>query len=133
MLEMSDYDINSGHNIIALPANRMDFFQPVHDLIQHPSNHSNYTKRVIKEMKEISSSLKDLVNEAKEDHPDIKVKIADELRDLEDDLWDLLIRLGKALVTAKVANIKLALSKEDEDLVKFSAGTGTQYSYGALA
>lgn len=137
LLLMSDYDINHGHNIIALPSNAMDFFQPVHNLIQHPSNHQEYTSRVIKEMKLIKRSLKEAEEELGEDHPKISVAIANSLRDkgqTEDKLWKLLVKLGEAIVTEKVTKIDANLSDEDRNLVKYEAATtGTQYEYGALS
>ncbi|MET1254934.1 AHH domain-containing protein [Aliikangiella maris] len=134
ILRTCEYDINNGHNLIALPTNYMDMFQPVHNLIQHPSNHSNYTKRVVDEMEKVADNLNKAIKSAEEDHPDIKVEIAEKLTALEDDLWDLLIRLGKAVVTSKVAKIRLRLSREDAKLVKFKASSAdTEYQFGALA
>lgn len=133
LMLMSDYDVNSGHNLIALPTNRMDFFQPVHDLIQHPSNHNNYTSRVVKEMKEIAKSLNKLTSDLEKPHPEISVKIAKDLEGLEDDLWDLLVKLGKASVTAIVTGQQLKLSQEDQQMLKFQNQDGsTKYPLLAL-
>jgi len=137
LLLMSDYDINHGHNIIALPANGMDFFQPIHNLIQHPSNHANYTSRVIKEMKKLKKQLKKFEKNTKEDHPKISVLIAQTLRGkdrVEDLLWELLIKIGESIITGKVNKTKADLDKDDMDLVKYKAkSTGTNYKYGALS
>jgi hypothetical protein len=133
LLLMSDYNINNGNNMIALPANRMDFFQPVHDLLQHPSSHSAYTNRVIKEMKKVSDELEELTDELEKPHPDVAVKIADDLKTLENKLWKLLINVGKASVTSIVKKQKIALNKEDQMLVKNQTENGkTQYPMGAL-
>ncbi|WP_086929331.1 AHH domain-containing protein [Agarilytica rhodophyticola] len=135
LLLMSDYDINHGHNIIALPANNMDFFQPVHDLIQHPSNHAEYTKLVIKELKALKQDLQDAEDELGEDHPQVTVAITNSLRDrnqLEDKLWKLLIKIGKASVTAKVTKEAMELEAEERELLKYQAKSGTKYKYGAL-
>lgn len=133
LLLQSDYDVNNGNNLIALPTNGMDFFQPVHDLLLHPSNHSEYTKYVVNELKLLSLRLNELTKELAKPHPDVTVKIAKELKGLEDDLWDLLVRLGKAHVTSVVAKKKLVLSKEERQLVKLQTADGsTQYPLGAL-
>jgi hypothetical protein len=136
ILSISDYDINHGHNIIALPGNSMDPFQPVHNLIQHPSNHSEYTSYVIKEMKKLKTDLDEYEEDMKEDHPKFSVIIADSLRDkemTEDILWEILIKIGEAVITAKVTKTKIELTKEEQGLVKYDAKTtDTKYKYGAL-
>lgn len=136
LLLMSDYNINHGHNLIALPSNHMDFFQVTHDLIQHPSNHSDYTIHVIKKMKDLKQDLQDVEDELGEDHPNVTVAITGSLRDkgqLEDELWDLLIKIGKASVTSKVKREEMILDDEEMQLIKYQAKTGTRYKYGALS
>ena len=134
LLLMSDYDINNGHNLMALPANNMDHFQAVHNLLQHPSNHSEYTSRVAEDMKKVSKNLKKLEDKAKEDHPDVVVAISDEMFKLENNLWKLLVKLGKVTVTHKVQGGEWDLSDDDKKLIKFKAATtSTEYEYGALA
>lgn len=133
LMLMSDYDVNDGHNLIALPTNRMDFYQPVHDLIQHPSNHENYTVRVVKEMKKISKSLNKLTSDLEKPHPEVTVKIAQEMKNLENDLWKLLVKLGKIAVSSVVKNQEASLSEEDKDLLKYQTKDGkTKYPLVAL-
>ena len=133
LLLMSDYDINNGHNLMALPANNMDHFQAVHNLLQHPSNHTEYTSRVMEDMKKVSKNLKKLEDKAKEDHPDVVVAISDEMFKLENNLWKLLVKLGKVTVTNKVQGGEWDLSDDDKKLIKFKAATtSTEYEYGAL-
>lgn len=135
LLLMSDYDINNGNNMIALPTNGMDFFQPVHNLIQHPSNHGNYTNRVVKEMKKVAKDLNQLTNDLEKPHSELTVKIAQTLKDLENELWRLLIKIGKAEVTAAVKGQEdSGLSEEDKKLIKSQTADGkTQYPMKALA
>lgn len=133
LLTMCDYDINNGNNLIALPTNRMDFFQPTHDLIQHPSSHSEYTGHVKTEMTELSDKLDELGSELDKPHPDIVVKLAESLKFLEDDLWDLLIKIGKTTVVSIVKNQELELSEYEQSLTKTqTAGGKTQYPFRAL-
>jgi hypothetical protein len=137
VLRSADYDINHGHNLIALPASGMSFFQPVHDLIQHPSDHPKYTKHVISEMQKVSKKLDDTVEKLGEDHPDMSeiVKLTFRAEDeLEDELWDLLISIGKECVSSVVEKRSSKLEKEEAGLVKNEAKTtGTTYQYKALA
>ncbi|WNO08088.1 AHH domain-containing protein [Teredinibacter sp. KSP-S5-2] len=128
LLKMSDYDINNGHNLIALPGNEMDFFQPIHGLIQHPSDHKKYTDRVIEEMKKVSKKLDEMVDELDKPHPDAIGKVELELDGLEDDLWDLIIKLGKAGISGDTSK----LAPGDIGMLKSRADTGTVYQYKAL-
>ncbi|VAW86807.1 hypothetical protein MNBD_GAMMA16-168 [hydrothermal vent metagenome] len=91
LLLMSDYNVNNGNNMMALPSNNMEFFQPVHNLLQHPSNHNQYTQRVINEMKKVADTLEELTDDLEEPHPDVEVKIANEMKALENKLWKLLV------------------------------------------
>ncbi len=135
LLLMSDYNVNNGNNMMALPSNNMEFFQPVHNLIQHPSNHNAYTKRVISEMKNVAAGLEDLTDDLEKPHPDVDVDIANEMRIIENKLWKLLVKLGKAAVTSAVEGeeISLYLDKKDELLVTNQSASGTEYPMLALA
>lgn len=133
LMLMSDYNVNNGHNLIALPTNRMDFYQPVHDLIQHPSNHANYTSRVVSEMKQVAKKLEQLTDDLDKPHADVVVKIAASLNDLEDELWRLLVAIGKAAVASVVAKQELKLKTEDKELLKYQTADGkTTYPLLAL-
>jgi hypothetical protein len=140
VLRMADYDINHGHNLIALPASGMSFFQPVHDLIQHPGNHPEYTKHVISEMQKVSQDLNKIAKKLGEDHPDMSAAVKLKFRGdklLEDQLWDLLIKIGKECVSSVVQKRSIALEEEEEEeaaLVKNKAKTtDSTYEYSALA
>lgn len=126
LLLMSDYNLNNGHNLMPLPDRGMDFYQPVHAMILHPSSHSNYTAKVKSEMQKISNSLKNLEAEADKPHPDISVDLKNELTTLEKQLWKLLVKLGKAMVSSTLANTTSPLTPEEKGLV------GDNASYGAL-
>jgi uncharacterized protein YdcH (DUF465 family) len=123
LLLLSDYDINEGHNIIALPGRKMDVFQPVHDLILHPTNHGEYTSQVVSKMRSVSEDLKEIEEELKEDHPEVVVAIKQQMLKFQDELWDLLIKLGKATVTKKVQGGEWDLSPEEEEMIKYKAKT----------
>lgn len=126
LLLMSDYNLNNGHNLIPLPDRGMDFYQPVHAMILHPSSHSNYTSKVKSEMKKISKDLKELESEADKPHPDASMEVKLSLEDLEDDLWDLLVKLGKIMVSSTLSNTAPNLSADEQKIV------GDNASYGAL-
>lgn len=126
LLLLSDYDVNNGNNVIALPRAGQDFFQPVHSMILHPSNHNNYTSMVQKKLSKIADNLKELESEADKPHPEISVKIAKDLHDLEDRLWKILVKLGKTLVGAALANKKVEFSSDLNNVV------GDSGAYGSL-
>lgn len=126
LLLMSDYDVNNGHNMIPLPDYGMDFFQPVHKMLLHPSDHKKYTQQVQKKMEEVSESLKDLEGKADEPHPNISVDLADRLKEIETDQWDFLVELGCKSVTAKVEQNKAHLTREEKEVL------GDKAEYGSL-
>lgn len=135
LLLLSDYDINHGHNLIPLPANRMDEFQPVHSLIQHPSDHENYTEMVMRKMQMISDELKKL-KKKDQPHPDLKVEIANKLKKLENELWKFIVKLSRTLIGNKLAKLDplTGLTEEQKAVVKFETkNKTTQYNWGALA
>jgi len=134
LLLLSDYNVNHGHNLIPLPANKMDRYQPIHSLIQHPSDHVNYTQMVQKKMKDVSDKL-DEIKKNKKPHPNLKIKIAEQLRGLEDDLWDFIVKLSRQIIGAKLgAKGVNSLSKEQENVIKFKTKgkSPTFYEFGAL-
>ena len=132
LLLMSDYNVNNGNNMMALPSNYMGFFQPIHNLIQHPSNHNQYTQRVIKEMKKVAADLEDLTDDLEKPHPDVEVKIAERIKNIENELWDLLVKLGEAAITSTVTDKPMALDKEERSLITQESKSGTQYPMWAL-
>lgn len=124
LLLMSDYDVNNGNNMIPLPDAGMEFFQPVHKMLLHPSGHSNYTRHVQKQLKEVADKLKKLKGEADKPHPNISVKMAENIVRIENKCWKLLHDLGKKTVTAYVYKRKAKLSREEADLVGNSSAAG---------
>ena len=126
----SDYDINNGKNMIALPTNGQGWAQPVHSLIQHPSNHPKWTQKVMGEMKDIARELQKLEdNDAP--HPDIAVKIKEDLMTLQGELWDDLVELSRDVIEAALTNQRAGVNDPD-GLVKWQAENDTQYKFGAL-
>lgn len=105
LLLMSDFNVNHGQNVIPLPS-RHPFFQAVHDMVLHPSNHNNYTKMVQEKMKKVAKGLEELTDQADEPHPEISVAIAEELSDFEDKLWKEFVKMGKEEVDAANASRK---------------------------
>ncbi len=133
LLLMSDYDINNGNNLIALPGRKTEFYQPIHDLIQHPSNHNKYTSHVTKKMKKLAKKLNKLTSDLDKPHTDVVVKIADSMKITEDELWDLLIKIGKQSIGAIVSGQSMELAKEEKALLKHQTSDGsTEYPLRAL-
>lgn len=98
----SDYNINHGHNIIFLPDESWSV--PIHRMIQHPGDHPVYTQEVMKELRKIAESLEEMKQSGAK-HPELKAAVLDQLKNLEDDKWDFLVKLGKS-VTANPGGVK---------------------------
>ncbi len=113
LLLMSDFNVNHGQNVIPLP-DKLRFYQPIHDMILHPSDHDEYTKMVQKEMKNVAKGLEELSGKADEPHPDVSVEIAAELASFEDTLWKKFIKWGKEEVNALVEK----RPPEERDFIK---------------
>jgi A nuclease family of the HNH/ENDO VII superfamily with conserved AHH len=129
LLLKSDYDINNGHNIIMLPDEA--WAVPIHVLLQHPSNHPEYTKMVIMQCQTISEMLQSEVAKKKKDHKELTKPIVQELHDLEDDLWDYLVDLSKRVVNAVIEGQEF----EEGEPVRFASNNkknGSTYKWGAL-
>jgi hypothetical protein len=103
ILLQSTYDINNGHNIIMLP-NTDDESVYFHCLIAHPSDHRGYTKLVMDGLKAIATEIEKLVAQA-QPHDDIVRSFAEELEQLEEDSWDVIVKLGKAVVGAALQGL----------------------------
>ncbi|MCP3143969.1 AHH domain-containing protein [Pyxidicoccus xibeiensis] len=76
----SDYDINDGRNIIFLPQEPID--TPVHKLPYHSSGHTQYDKKIKREMVTLKATLDDIVKNQR-DHKEAAKMIEKELHDLE--------------------------------------------------
>jgi hypothetical protein len=126
LLSKSEYDVNSGHNIIMLPDE--SWAVPVHVLLQHPSNHPEYTKMVIQQCQSISEKLQSHIAKNNEKHKDLEKAIVQELNDLEDDLWDFLVNLSQRVVNAVLEGQEF----DESEPVRFSTNKGSPYKWGAL-
>lgn len=110
LLLMADFDLNHGHNIIHLPRAGANWAVPVHSLIQHPSDHPKYTQFVIKQLEKIVESLDKIINN-KKPHQAVEVNLLNELRGLEDDLWNYLVQLSRKAVSDKL-NMQSATTED---------------------
>jgi len=114
LLMMSNYDINHGHNIIHLPAAKALWAVPVHSLLQHPSDHRNYTLKVQERMQEIVDALDEAIDEDKP-HEAIIVDIMDQLKSIEQSLWDLIVDESDKAVAKRIAQLS---ANTDDGMVK---------------
>jgi HNH/ENDO VII superfamily nuclease len=96
----SKYNLNHGHNMIPLPD--LSDFVPIHQLPQHPGDHPVYTQLVMQKLHAIAKRLAKLKSQ-KKPHQALKDNVFQDLRQAENDTWDLLIKLGKSFAAAKVA------------------------------
>jgi len=114
LLLMSNYDLNHGHNIIHLPASRALWAVPVHSLLQHPSDHRQYTLKVQKYMEKIVKALDEYIDEEKP-HAAIIVDIMDMLKGIEDSLWDLIVDESDKAVEKRIQQLS---ADTDDGMVK---------------
>jgi hypothetical protein len=91
------YDIDHGHNLILLPYD--DWAPPIHCLIQHPNQHDDYSMDVIGGLKEVDTDI-DALRGRNAEHDAIVANIFENLKVLEDILWDDLVAISKKLVEA---------------------------------
>lgn len=130
ILLQSDYNINNGHNIIMLPTE--DWSPPVHSLLQHPSDHPEYTQKVMADMKDIADQIQKKIDAA-EKHPDIVADFAGRLTDLETKYWKYIVALSRAVVGAVCAGQSFVDAPGTFENVRFATKDGsTSYAYGAL-
>lgn len=128
LLLMSDYNINHGHNIINLPTE--DWAVPVHSLICHPSDHETYTLRVMDEMRKVSKRLQSVIDSG-EPHGNLPESAFEALKKLEEQFWNFLVKLSRALVAAKVAGVKYVGPGSEH--VRYANKDGvTHYEWGSL-
>ncbi len=127
ILLATDYNINNGHNIIMLPKQAPAV--PVHKLIQHPSDHPEYTQLVLGDLQGIAEDLQELIDQASdEDHKAIKANLAEKLKLLEEKYWTTVSSLGRRSIVAVSAGQAL-----QEQSVRYRSKSGTLYQWGALA
>lgn len=127
LLTKSDYDVNNGHNIIMLPDE--NWAVPIHVLLQHPSDHPDYTQMVLTQCQSISENLQSYVSKNKKKHKEnMEAAIVRELTALEDDLWEFLVDLSQRVVNAVIEGQEF----NEPEPVRFSKKDGTPYKWGAL-
>ncbi len=100
LILQSDYNLNHGHNIIMLPDQA--WAVPVHALLQHPGDHPIYTQRVMRQMRTIAKKLQKDIDQQK-DHKALTTEVFTQLKNLEDDYWDFLVSLSRAVVASITA------------------------------
>ncbi|GHG88750.1 AHH domain-containing protein [Comamonas sp. JC664] len=127
LILQSEYNLNHGHNIIMLPDQA--WAVPVHALLQHPGDHPNYTQQVMADMKKISKKLqKDI--DAQKEHKALATDIFTQLKNLEEDYWDILVNLSRAVVAAVTAG-----KEYKHPLVRYvpkDKKAKSRYEWGAL-
>lgn len=127
LLTKSEYDVNNGHNIIMLPAE--NWAVPIHVLLQHPSDHPEYTKMVLMQCQSISEKLQSHVAKNNKKHKEnLEKAIVQELHDLEEDLWDFIVSLSQRVVDAVIEGQEF----DESEPVRFSKKDGSPYQWGAL-
>ncbi len=95
ILLQTPYDIDHGHNMILLPY--AAWAVPVHALLQHPNNHNDYTTEVMQRLKDIDIEIDTLRGQG-EEHEAIVANVFSQLKDLESDLWDDIIKASRNAV-----------------------------------
>ena len=127
LLLRADYDLNHGHNIIMLPTD--NWAVPIHVLLQHPSDHPEYTKLVITRFREVSEKIQKIIDQ-KKPHKELEVELFQKLQGLEDHFWKYIVRLSKAVVGAVVEGQEFV---PGQHAVRFSKKDGENaYKWGAL-
>ncbi|WP_224363356.1 AHH domain-containing protein [Hyalangium versicolor] len=125
LILQSEYNINHGHNMINLPDQA--WAVPIHRLIQHPGDHENYTGLVMRNLRELSQKLQALADRG-QPHDKLKEKIFEKLRELEDECWDLIVKLGRQSVKKVLAGKVLV-----EEYVRYGTKESPKkYKWGAL-
>jgi hypothetical protein len=119
----SDYNVNDGHNVIMLPT--VNWAVPVHELLQHPSDHVRYTQRVMKDMKEVADSLEKVKDTGKK-HDKPEARINAKLLNLENKNWSFLVALGREAISNVVD--KTDFVDDDKEFVQLSK----KYKFGRL-
>jgi hypothetical protein len=118
------YDIDHGHNMIILPA--LWWAVPVHVLLQHPNNHNGYTLDVMTGLKKVDDAIDQMRGEKKK-HDDIVADVFQQLKDLEEDLWEDLLDESRATVREAAAG-----RRRDGSWVRWKTQGGKEYVWPAL-
>jgi hypothetical protein len=100
---------------------------PIHALIQHPGDHPNYTQLVMKELQKIARKLQSKIDQ-KGPHKALVEDVFNQLKELEDYLWDYLVGLSRDLVDAITEGQEFV-----HPHVRYAPEQGTSsYEWGAL-
>jgi A nuclease family of the HNH/ENDO VII superfamily with conserved AHH len=97
MILQTDYNINHGHNLILLPFE--DWACPVHTLLCHPSDHEQYTIKIVKDLKRVADDLQKKIDEAgPHDGDKLKADIFEQLKNAEEDAWKFIVKLSRVAI-----------------------------------
>jgi len=127
LILQSEYNLNHGHNIIMLPDQA--WAVPVHALLQHPGDHPNYTQQVMRQMKVIAKKLQKEIDSQK-DHKSLVTEIFNRLKEIEEDYWDMLVGLSRAVVASVTAG-----KEYKHSLVRYAPkdkNAKSRYEWGSL-
>ncbi|WNG33931.1 hypothetical protein F0U61_10005 [Archangium violaceum] len=121
VVERSHYDINNGHNVMAMPSSR--YWEPVHMLLRHTSSHAKWTRKVASTVQQqLSSSLKQARSKEQEGKPhEFNVgNVLGALYDIEEELWSDLALYSQREITRvlkEVAQGGVSLNKKARSLL----------------
>jgi hypothetical protein len=125
LLKQTPYDLNHGHNMIMLP--KIPWAVPVHELLQHPSDHPVYTKRVIVWMQDLAISIEEL-QKTEKDHQKVVANFFERLKRLENDAWNHIVKISRSSVEAVVAGKAF----HHENVLYKALTRKTEYDFGRL-
>ncbi|NRB42257.1 MAG: AHH domain-containing protein [Pseudomonadales bacterium] len=98
VLLQSSYNVNHGHNIINLPGQGANKYVPIHSLLQHPTDHPEYTKMVQEKLGEIAEQIDKVVGK-KGIHKGIVSSCFKMLVTTEDSLWNEMVSSSRNIVS----------------------------------
>lgn len=127
ILLQSEYNINFGDNMIMLPENNRGSL--AHTLIQHPSDHREYTKMVQEQLQVIEKQLEALIDKGK--HPKPK-NVVTELKKVEDKLWNILVTLSRKLAKQMLGDAVMLSEQEANIHKQQTESSNVTYPLGAL-
>lgn len=127
-IDLSFWELDNGHNLILLP--RRSYECAYHCLPAHAGSHPQYSLLVFRELQLFDCLLTTVARELKEqdegnqkEHADFLDVIVDSLYEAEDQLWNLLKRLGQAHVS------ELILRGQGPQHCKLLRPKGRQWGY----
>jgi len=99
---------------------------PVHALLQHPNNHNNYTQDVMQGLKRIDLGIDTLRGQGKP-HEAIVAEVFQELKDLETELWEILLEESRTAVRGAAEG-----QRYDGPWCRWKTQGGREYIWPAL-